>query len=152
VIGKTFVPRKGQIEHEWWVVDAAGLPLGRLASEVASRLRGKHKPSFTPFLDCGDHVIVVNADKVVLTGRKREQKVYRRHSGYPGGLKETSAERMLSEKPERVVELAVKGMLPKTKLGRVMYRKLKVYQGGEHPHAAQRPQALDLGIRAGEKA
>ena len=152
VIGKTYVPQKGQIDRAWWVVDAAGLPMGRLASEVASRLRGKHKPSFTPFLDCGDHVIVVNADKVVLTGRKLKQKVYRRHSGYPGGLKEISAERMLSEKPERMVELAIKGMLPKTKLGRVMYRKLKVYQGGEHPHAAQKPQALDLGIRAGEKA
>lgn len=152
MIGKTYVPRQGQIEHAWWVVDAAGVPLGRVASEVASRLRGKHKPSYTPFLDCGDHVIVVNADKVVLTGRKREQKVYRRHSGYPGGLKEISAERMLAEKPERVVELAVKGMLPKTKLGRVMYRKLKVYQGGEHPHAAQKPQTLELGIRTGEKA
>jgi len=152
VIGKTYVPLKGQIEHSWWVVDAAGLPLGRLASVVASRLRGKHKPTYTPFLDCGDHVIVVNAEKVILTGRKLEQKVYRRHSGYPGGLKETSAERMMAEKPAKVVELAVKGMLPKTKLGRVMYRKLKVYRKGDHPHSAQKPQVLDPGLRAGEKA
>ena len=141
---KTFVPKRGDIIAEWWVVDADGLTLGRLSTEVALRLRGKHKAQFTPHLDCGDHVIVVNADKIVLTGRKWQQKKYRKHSGYPGGLRELTAEKMHQRHPERLVEAAVKGMLPKGPLGRQMYRKLKVYAGDQHPHEAQRPQALSL--------
>jgi len=141
---KTFFPSAGEIERAWWVVDATGIPLGRLASVVATRLRGKHKPEFTPFLDCGDHVIVINAGKAVLTGRKLDQKTYYRHSGYPGGLNETPARRMLAEKPVRAVELAVRRMLPKNRLGRRMYTKLKVYAGPEHPHQAQKPRPLDV--------
>ena len=141
---KTYVPREGEIRRDWWLVNAEGLTLGRLATEVASRLRGKHKPGFTPFLDTGDHIIVVNAEKVVLTGRKLSDKYYRRHSGYPGGLKEVSAKEMIKKHPERVVESAVKGMLPKGPLGRQMARKLKVYKGPSHPHASQQPQALEL--------
>jgi large subunit ribosomal protein L13 len=141
---KTYVPRESEIRRDWWVVNAEGLTLGRLATEVASRLRGKHKPGFTPFLDTGDHIIVVNAEKVVLTGRKMSDKYYRRHSGYPGGLKEVSAKEMIKKHPERVLESAVKGMLPKGPLGRQMARKLKVYKGPSHPHASQQPQALEL--------
>ena len=141
---KTYVPREGEIRREWWLVDAEGKTLGRLATEVASRLRGKHKPGFTPFLDTGDHIIVVNAEKVVLTGRKLSDKYYRRHSGYPGGLKEVSAKEMIKKHPERLIESAVKGMLPKGPLGRQMARKLKVYKGPSHPHASQQPQALEL--------
>ncbi len=140
---KTFFPSEGDIQRAWWVVDATGLPLGRLASVVATRLRGKHKPEFTPFLDCGDHVIVINAEKAVLTGRKLDQKTYYRHSGYPGGLSEIPARRMLTERPVRAVELAVRRMLPKNRLGRKMYTKLKVYAGPDHPHQAQKPQPLD---------
>jgi large subunit ribosomal protein L13 len=139
---KTHVPTPGEIEDRWWVVDAEGLTLGRLATAIASRLRGKHKPVFTPFLDTGDHVIVVNAAKVALSGRKLGAKLYRRHSGYPGGLKEIPAGEMLSKHPERVIELAVRGMLPKGPLGRKLVRKLKVYAGPRHPHEAQQPQAL----------
>jgi large subunit ribosomal protein L13 len=146
---KTYVPKRAEIEREWWVVDAEGVVLGRLASQVASRLRGKHKPGFTPFLDTGDHVIVVNAAKTVLTGAKLRDKMYRRHSGYPGGLKEIPAEKMLRAHPERIIELAVKGMLPKGPLGRQMARKLKVYAGPQHPHAAQQPRALSVVGRAG---
>ena len=141
---KTYVPKRGDREAHWWVVDAEGLTLGRLASEVASRLRGKHKPMFTPYLDTGDHVIVINAEKVTLTGRKLEQKMYRKHSGYPGGLKETVAGKLIERYPERLIESAVKGMLPKGPLGRKMYTKLKVYAGAEHPHEAQQPQELVL--------
>jgi large subunit ribosomal protein L13 len=141
---KTYVPRKGDIERDWWVVDAAGMTVGRLATEVASRLRGKHKPTFTPFLDTGDHVIVVNAEKVVLSGGKNSAKLYRRYSGYPGGLTEIPAAEMLAKHPTRVVEFAVKGMLPKGPLGRQMYRKLKVYAGENHPHAAQQPKVLAI--------
>lgn len=141
---KTYVPREGEIRREWWLVDAEGKTLGRLATEVASRLRGKHKPGFTPFLDTGDHIIVVNAEKVVLTGRKLSDKYYRRHSGYPGGLREVSAKEMIKKHPERLIESAVKGMLPKGPLGRQMARKLKVYKGPSHPHASQQPQALEL--------
>ena len=141
---KTYVPRRGEVRHDWWLVDAEGLTLGRLATEVAIRLRGKHKPVFTPFLDTGDHVIVVNAAKVALTGRKWSDKLYRRHSGYPGGLKELTAKEMLSRHPERLVELAVKGMLPKGPLGRRLVRKLKVYVGPSHPHESQQPRALAL--------
>jgi large subunit ribosomal protein L13 len=141
---KTYVPKQNDIHRAWWVVNADGLTLGRLATEVASRLRGKHKPSFTPFLDTGDHVIVVNAEKIQLTGRKLESKMYRRHSGYPGGLREISAGKLLEQRPTRLVEAAVRGMLPKGPLGRQMWRKLKVYAGTAHPLAAQQPQALEL--------
>jgi len=140
---RTYVPRRKEIVHDWWVVDAEGKTLGRLATEVARRLTGKAKPTYVPFLDTGDHVIVLNASKVVLTGRKLQQKFYRRHSGYPGGLKEISAGKLLQVKPERLVEEAVWGMLPKGPLGRQMYRKLKVYAGSEHPHAAQKPRVLN---------
>ena len=141
---KTYVPKQAEISRDWWLVDAQGLTLGRLATEVARRLRGKHKPTFTPFLDTGDHIIVVNAEKVALTGRKLETKMYRRHSGYPGGLREISAGEVLEKQPVRVVESAVRGMLPKGPLGRQMVRKLKVYAGSTHPHEAQQPQALEL--------
>ena len=147
---RTFVLRGGEIDRAWWLVDAEGMILGRLATVVASTLRGKHKPSYTPFLDVGDHVVVVNAEKIVLTGNKLDQKVYRRHSGYPGGLREIPVRRMLAEHPTRVVESAVRGMLPKTKLGRGMYRKLRVYAGPEHPHTAQQPRPL--AISAGAQA
>ncbi|EAX47607.1 ribosomal protein L13 [Thermosinus carboxydivorans Nor1] len=130
-----------------YVIDAEGKTLGRLAAEVAKILRGKHKPIYTPHVDTGDHVIVVNADKVVLTGKKLTQKTYFRHSGYPGGTTFTPAGKMLAERPERVIELAVKGMLPKNRLGRQMYRKLKVYRGPEHPHAAQQPEKLEINVR-----
>ncbi len=139
---KSYVPKRDEIEADWWVVDASGMTLGRLSTAVAERLRGKHKPSFTPFLDTGDHVIVINADKVVLTGRKWQQKVYRRHSGYPGGLTEIRADKMLARHPERIVENAVRGMLPKGPLGRKIARKLRVYAGDKHPHAAQQPKSL----------
>ena len=125
-------------------VDAEGMTLGRLSTEVAHRLRGKHKPQFTPFLDTGDHVVVINADKIRLSGRKWEQKTYRKHSGYPGGLREFTAEKLLQRHPERLVERAVRGMLPKGPLGRKMYRKLKVYADAKHPHEAQRPQPLEI--------
>ena len=141
---KTYVPKLAEISRDWWLVDARGLTLGRLATEVARRLRGKHKPTFTPFLDTGDHIIVVNAEKVALTGDKLKSKMYRRHSGYPGGLHEISAGRLLDKQPVRIVESAVRGMLPKGPLGRQMARKLKVYAGSTHPHEAQQPQALEL--------
>ena len=141
---KTYVPKLAEISRDWWLVDAQGLTLGRLATEVARRLRGKHKPSFTPFLDTGDHIIVVNAEKIALTGRKLEYKMYRRHSGYPGGLREIPAGKLLDKQPVRLVESAVRGMLPKGSLGRQMARKLKVYVGSAHPHEAQQPQALEL--------
>jgi len=141
---KTYVPRRGDVRHDWWLVDAEGLTLGRLATAVAARLRGKHKPDFTPFLDTGDHVIVVNAEKVALTGRKWSDKMYRRHSGYPGGLKEWTAKEMLARQPQRLIELAVKGMLPKGPLGRRVGRKLRVYVGPSHPHESQQPQTLQL--------
>lgn len=137
-------PSASQIERRWWTLDAEGQVLGRLASEVARLLMGKHKPEYTPFLDCGDHVIVVNADKVVLTGNKLDDKIYYRHSGYPGGIRGTRARRMLRDDPERMLELAIKGMLPKSKLGRQMARKLRVYAGPEHPHQAQQPEAYEL--------
>ncbi len=141
---RTYVPKQGELESAWWVVDADGLILGRLATEVASRLRGKHKPGYTPFLDTGDHVVVLNADKIQLTGKKLDQKLYRRHSGYPGGLREITAADLLKKHPERLVEFAVKGMLPKGPLGRKMFRKLKVYRGAAHPHQAQAPRPLAI--------
>jgi large subunit ribosomal protein L13 len=138
----TEFPSKGEILRSWHVVDADGAVLGRIASKAAMILMGKHKPTYTPFLDTGDHVIVVNAAKVKLTGNKEEQKIYRRHSGYPGGLKETSARKMRSTHPVKMIEEAISGMLPKTKLGKQMYRKLQVYAGDKHPHQAQKPVPL----------
>ena len=129
---------------KWWIVDAENAVLGRLASSVAARLRGKYNPLYTPHADTGDSVIVVNAEKVILTGRKLDQKNYYRHSGYPGGLKEISARKLLEKKPEDLVRHAVKGMLPKNKLGRRMFKKLKVYKGSEHPHDAQKPEKWEL--------
>lgn len=139
---KTVMVNPATIERKWYVVDAANMTLGRLASEVAKILRGKNKPIFTPHLDMGDYVIIVNADKVKVTGRKLDQKIYYHHSGYVGGLKETTLREMMAKKPEKVVELAVKGMLPKGPLGRQMYTKLYVYAGPEHKHAAQKPEVL----------
>lgn len=141
---KTYTPKAPEIERRWWVVDAEGVVLGRLASKVAQVLRGKHKPMYTPHLDTGDFVVVVNADKVRLTGTKAEKKTYFRHTGYIGGEKHIPVSTMLEKHPERVVELAVKGMLPKNNLGRLMRRKLKVYASAEHPHAAQQPQPLEI--------
>jgi large subunit ribosomal protein L13 len=140
----TFSAKKETVERTWFIVDATDKPLGRLASEIARRLRGKHKPEFTPHVDTGDYVVVVNAAKVGLTGRKRSQKMYHWHSGYPGGIKSTSFERMIESKPERVIEIAIKGMLPKGPLGRDMFRKLKVYPGPDHRHAAQQPKTLSI--------
>jgi large subunit ribosomal protein L13 len=136
---KTYLPKEDDIVRAWHLVDAQGQVLGRLATQVAVLLRGKHKPHFTPHLDTGDFVVVINAEKIVLTGGKERKKVYYHHSGYPGGLKATTPERLLKTKPERVVEKAIRGMLPKTKLGDALYRKVKVYAGGAHPHAAQHP-------------
>jgi large subunit ribosomal protein L13 len=141
---KTYVPKKDEITRAWWLVDADGLVLGRLATEVAHRLRGKHKATYSPFIDGGDHVVVVNAEKIALTGRKLDEKKYYRHSGYPGGIKEITAGKMLDKHPERLIEMAVKGMLPKGPLGRRMGRKLKVYAGPAHPHEAQSPQPLEI--------
>ena len=140
----TYSAKKSDVEGKWWVIDAEGLVLGRLASSVASRLRGKHNPLFTPHVDTGDSVIVLNAEKIVLTGRKWSQKNYYRHSGYIGGLKTISAEKLLEKNPEDLVRIAVKGMLPKNRLGRTLIKKLKVYRGGEHPHEAQQPETLTL--------
>jgi len=130
--------------QKWYVVDANGAILGRLASQVAQRLRGKHRPNFTPHADTGDWVIVINADKIALTGRKMDQKIYYRHSGYIGGLKEITAKELLAKKPEEMVRLAVKGMLPKNKLGRRLFKKLKVYSGNTHPHESQQPEAIKI--------
>ena len=140
----TSMPRESDIQRKWYVVDAEGQVLGRLATRVATVLRGKHKPTFTPHLDVGDHVVVINAEKVQLTGRKLKDKQYRWHTGYIGGLKEVSAETMLRTHPDRVIEWAVEGMLPKNRLGRAMAKKLKVYRGAEHPHGAQQPQPLEV--------
>lgn len=144
---KTFSPKPADIARRWWVVDAAGLPLGRLASEVAQVLRGKHKPTYAPHVDTGDHVIVVNAAEVAVTSEKARQKIYYRHSGYPGGIKAETFEALKERRPEAIIERAVRGMLPKNKLGRQMARKLKVYAGADHPHSAQQPQPLELDIR-----
>ena len=139
---KSYMDSPATIERKWYVVDATAYTLGRLASEVAKILRGKNKPIFTPFIDTGDYVIITNADKIKVTGKKLEQKVYYRHSDYVGGMKETTLKEMLNKKPERVIELAVKGMLPKGPLGRTMYKKLFVYAGPEHKHEAQKPETL----------
>ncbi len=141
---KTYSAKPEEIERNWYVVDAEGKTLGRLATEIAKILRGKHKPIYTPHVDTGDFVIVINADKVRVTGKRLDQKIYYRHSGYIGGLKAVPLRRMLETHPERVIEHAVKGMLPKNRLGRKMYKKLKVYASPDHPHQAQKPQPLDL--------
>ena len=141
---KTFVAKPAEIKRDWYVIDAEGKTLGRMATEIARRLRGKHKAEYTPHADTGDYIVVVNAEKVHVTGNKRKDKIYYRHTGYPGGLKQANFEIMINNFPERVIELAVKGMLPKGPLGRAMYTKLKVYAGAEHPHAAQQPQELQV--------
>jgi large subunit ribosomal protein L13 len=141
---KTYTPKADDIQRAWWIVDAKDVPLGRLATQVALVLRGKHKPMFTPHLDTGDHVIVVNASQVKLTGNKAEQKTYFRHSGYMGGDKHIPFKRMLETHPDRIIELAVKGMLPKNALGRSMRKKLRVYADDQHPHQGQNPQALEI--------
>ena len=141
---KSYIAKPQEVERKWYVVDAAGKPLGRVASQVASILRGKNKPTFTPNVDCGDFVIVINAEKVVLTGKKLDQKLLRKHSLYPGGLKETPYKEVLAKKPEVAFEEAVRRMLPKGVLGRQMYKKLKVYGGTEHNHEAQKPEVLEL--------
>jgi large subunit ribosomal protein L13 len=141
---KTYVAKPEDFKRDWYVVDASDQVLGRLATQIAMRLRGKHKPIFTPHLDTGDFIIVINADKVQLTGRKTDQKMYWRHSGYPGGIRGVSAKRMLETKPEELIRHAVRGMLPKNRLGRKLLKKLKVYSGAEHPHQAQQPIAWSL--------
>lgn len=140
----TYIPSANAIERKWFVVDASGQTLGRLATRAASILSGKTNPKYTPYLDLGDHVVVINAEKVRLTGLKSQSKVYRRYTGFPGGLREESFTRLLERRPEQIVEQAIKGMLPKSKLGRKMGSKLKVYRGEKHPHQAQQPQALEL--------
>jgi large subunit ribosomal protein L13 len=141
---KSYMARPLEVERRWYVVDAEGQTLGRLATEIARILRGKNKPQYTPHVDTGDFVVVVNAEKVVVTGKKAEQKVYRRHSGYPGGLKETSYEQMMERRPTEILRKAVKGMMPKNRLARQQLRKLKIYAGPEHPHAAQNPQPYEV--------
>jgi large subunit ribosomal protein L13 len=141
---RTYSPKPGEIERQWHVIDASDVVLGRLATHVATLLRGKHKPTFAPHVDTGDFVVIVNAGKVALTGNKRETKVAYRHSGYPGGLKKVSYNDLLNKRPERAIELAVKGMLPHNKLGAKLIRKLKVYPGAEHPHAAQQPVPFEI--------
>jgi len=141
---RTFSPKPGEITRQWHVIDATDVVLGRLASHTAQLLRGKHKPIFAPHVDTGDYVIIVNASKVALTGNKRQQKVAYRHSGYPGGLKQIRYDQLLAKRPERAIELAVRGMLPKNRLGRKMIKKLKVYAGPDHPHAAQQPKPFEI--------
>jgi large subunit ribosomal protein L13 len=140
---KTYSARPQELEREWFVVDAQGQTLGRLATRIATVLRGKHKPIYTPHVDCGDYVIVVNADKINVTGQKPDQKIYYRHTGYPGGLRSVTLRQRMRTYPERVIESAVRGMLPKNRLGRKMFKKLKVYAGPDHPHQAQQPKPLD---------
>jgi large subunit ribosomal protein L13 len=141
---KTFSAKPQTVERDWYVIDADGKTLGRLATDIARRLRGKHKPVYTPHVDTGDYIIVINAEKVAVTGNKRSDKIYYHHTGFPGGIKAISLEKQLIKAPERVIEHAVKGMLPKNPLGRAMYRKLKVYAGAEHRHEAQQPKALEI--------
>ncbi|MBD1860533.1 MULTISPECIES: 50S ribosomal protein L13 [Trichocoleus] len=151
-MNKTYLPPQDTLDRKWYVVDAADKRLGRLASEIAMVLRGKNKPTYTPSMDTGDFVIVVNADKVAVTGKKRSQKLYRRHSGRPGGMKTETFAKLQARVPERIVEQAVRGMLPKNTLGRQLFTKLKVYAGPEHPHAAQQPEVLNIQtIPGGEK-
>lgn len=143
-MNKTYLPPQDEIQRDWYVVDAADQRLGRLASEVARVLRGKNKPTYTPFMDVGDFVVVINAEKIEVTGKKRSQKLYRRHSGRPGGMKVETFSKLQARIPERIIEQAVKGMLPKNSLGRQLFTKLKVYAGSEHPHQAQKPQTLEI--------
>ena len=143
-MSNTFMAKAGEVERKWYVVDAGGKPLGRVASQVAAILRGKNKPIFTPNVDCGDYVIVINCDKVILTGKKLEKKFYRYHTGHIGGLKEVSYKKIMEEKSDMAMQLAVKGMLPKNSLGRTMLKKLRVYKGAEHNHAAQKPEELKV--------
>ena len=141
---KTFIAKPQNVEHNWLLLDAEGQTLGRMAAEIASRLRGKHKPEYTPLVDTGDYIVVINAEKVAVTGNKVKDKIYHSHSAFPGGLKSIAFGKLVDRAPERVIKLAVKGMLPRTPLGRAMFKKLKVYAGNEHPHTAQQPQALTL--------
>jgi len=141
---KTFSAKAEAVQREWFIVDAKGKTLGRLATEIASRLRGKHKPEYTPHVDTGDYIVVINAAEVVVTGNKASDKMYHHHTGYIGGIKSISFEKLIEKAPERTIQSAVKGMLPKGPLGRVMFKKLKVYPGAEHPHAAQQPKQLDI--------
>lgn len=141
---KTFSAKPAEVKRDWFIVDATGKTLGRLATELAHRLRGKHKPEFTPHVDTGDYIVVVNAEKIRVTGNKLKDKMYYRHTGYIGNLKSTNLEKLLKEHPERALETAIKGMLPKNSLGRAMFRKLRVYAGPKHDHAAQQPQALEI--------
>ena len=141
---KTFSAKKESVQHDWLLVDAADKTLGRLAVDIATRLRGKHKPEYTPHVDTGDYVVVINAEKVRVTGNKAKGKIYHSHTGYPGGLKSISFEKLIDKAPERVLQNAVKGMLPKGPLGRAMFKKLKIYAGSEHPHTAQQPQELNI--------
>ena len=141
---KTFSAKPDAVQRDWYIVDAAGKTLGRLAAEIAHRLRGKHKPEYTPHVDTGDYIVVVNAEKVQVTGKKASDKIYYSHSEFPGGIKEISFEKLMDKAPTRALEIAVKGMLPHNPLGRAMFRKLKVYAGTEHPHVAQQPQSLNI--------
>jgi large subunit ribosomal protein L13 len=141
---KTFSAKAGEVNHDWFVVDAADKTLGRLASQIAHHLRGKHKPEYTPHVDTGDYIVVINAEKIRVTGAKAKDKLYHHHTGYPGGIKSISFEKLIDKAPERVIQGAVKGMLPRNPLGRAMFKKLKVYAGTEHPHAAQQPQVLNV--------
>lgn len=141
---KTYSAKAETVQHDWYVVDAADKTLGRLASDIATRLRGKHKPEYTPHVDTGDYIVVINCEKVRVTGNKTTDKIYYHHTGYPGGIKDISFEKLIEKAPERVLQKAVKGMLPKGPLGRAMFKKLKVYAGGEHPHTAQQPRELNI--------
>ena len=141
---KSFIAKPQEVERKWYVVDAEGKTLGRLAAEVAMVLRGKRKPIYTPHVDCGDYVIIINAEKVEVTGKKRKEKIYKRHTGYPGGLREVTFEKLQAKKPEEIIRHAVKGMLPDGRLGRQMFKKLRVYAGPEHNHAAQKPEVLEF--------
>jgi len=141
---KTFVAKPAEVKRDWYIVDAEGKTLGRMAAEIAARLRGKHKPEYTPHVDCGDYIVVINADKIAVTGNKRTDKMYNHVTGYVGNLKSTNFETLVGSKPTRPVEFAIKGMMPRGPLGRAMLKKLKVYAGAEHPHAAQQPKELDL--------
>ena len=141
---KTYTAKPETVERDWFIVDAENKTLGRLSTEIARRLRGKHKPEYTPHVDTGDYIIVINADKVYVSGNKKTDKMYHHHTGYPGGLKSISFEKLIEKAPERVIETAVKGMLPKNPLGRAMYKKMKVYAGSEHPHTAQQPKTLEI--------
>ena len=141
---RTFSPKQNELNHDWFIIDASGKTLGRMATEIAHRLRGKHKPEYVPHMDNGDYVVVINAEKVKVTGNKGTDKIYHSHTGYPGGIKSISFDKLLEKAPERTIQSAVKGMLPKNPLGRQMFRKLKVYSGSEHPHVAQQPKTIEI--------